>query len=94
MEVPKEWADYGARWGDDGLLYLAEWRRGFNVHELRSMFWRCQQVTSLEIDLKRATHERDDLEQRLIDAEKRAAFYRRSLILESRIGAMLTRITA
>jgi len=26
-QVPPEWADFGARFGRDGLLYLAEWRR-------------------------------------------------------------------
>jgi len=41
--MPPECEAYGARWGTDGLLYLCEWRRGFIVHELRSMFYDCQQ---------------------------------------------------
>lgn len=90
--LPQEWTDYGARFGRDGLLYLAEWRRGFTVHELRAMFFRCQQVRSLQIDLDRA---RDELERVTIEnavLEKRTAFYRRQCQLESRLGLALSRI--
>ena len=39
--LPPEWEAAGARVGRDGLLYLAEWRRGFTVHELRALFFDC-----------------------------------------------------
>lgn len=94
MELPQEWADYGARWGADGLLYLAEWRRGFTVHELRAMFFRCQQVRSLEHDLRAVTQERDELAGELQELRRRCAWYRRQLVLESRFGAMLERIAS
>ena len=91
---PPAWEAAGARFGRDGLLYLNEWRRGFEPAELRALFWECQQVrslrhenTRLERDLARAEHEKDA-------AESRATFYRRNLILESKLGAMLARIAA
>lgn len=90
--LPNEWKDYGARFGRDGLLYLAEWRRGFTVHELRALFFDCQQVRSLANEKARLERERDHADHERILAEQRAAWYRRQLVLESRLGAMLERI--
>jgi hypothetical protein len=93
-QTPPEWADYGARFGRDGLLYLAEWRRGFTVHELRALFFECQQVRGLEREKRQLV---TDLARANLDqsrAEARAAWYRRQLILESRLGAMLGRLAA
>jgi len=92
--VPPEWADYGARFGRDGLLYLAEWRRGFTVHELRALFFECQQVRSLAIEKARLELELDRAEHEKTLAERRAWFYRTQLVLESKLGAMLHRISA
>ena len=92
--LPPEWADYGARFGRDGLLYLAEWRRGFTVHELRAMFFQCQQVRSLESEVKNLTSTVERLAGELDQSERRREFYRRQLVLESRLGAMLGRLTA
>ncbi|MFT3758290.1 hypothetical protein [Thauera sp.] len=77
----------------DGLQHPA-WRRPFSCGELKAMFWRCQQVdilehnlSRIELDAERATADKDA-------AEERADWYRRQLILESRFGAMLDRLTA
>jgi hypothetical protein len=87
--MPPAWADAGARWGADGLLYLAEWRRGFTPHELRALFFDCQQVRTLR-------RERDDAlarsEQALIEIERleRSVYwYRRQLVAEARLGVLL-----
>lgn len=90
--VPPEWEAHGARFGRDGLLYLAEWRRGFTVHELRALFFDCQQVRSLSSEKARLERERNHAEQESILAEERAAWYRRQLVLEARLGAMLSRV--
>lgn len=68
-KLPKEWTDYGASFGRDGLLYFAEWRRGF-MRELRAMFWTCQQVTALKRDSKRIRRERDELANRVGRTQK------------------------
>lgn len=90
--VPDEWDRYGACFGRDGLLYLAEWRRGFTVHELRALFFDCQQARSLASEKARLERELDNADHERILAEQRAAFYRRQLVLESRFGALLGRI--
>lgn len=89
LNVPQEWADYGARFGDDGLLYLAEWRKGFDVHELRAMFFRVQQVRSLESDLRRARAQLADLEKENARIDRERAFYRRQCQLEAQLGLAL-----
>jgi hypothetical protein len=90
--LPPEWEAAGARFGRDGFLYLAEWRRGFTVHELRALFFDCQRSRQLEYELRQAVTdlERATLEQS--QTEARAAWYHRQLILESRFGAMLARL--
>ena len=91
--LPPEWEQFGARFGRDGLLYLAEWRRGFTVHELRALFFDCQRVRTLEREHRQMV---TDLERAHIEqsqAEERATWYRRQLVLESRYGAMLERMT-
>jgi hypothetical protein len=92
--VPPEWEAYGARFGRDGLLYLAEWRRGFTVHELRALFFDCQRVRTLERELRQAVTELEAARLSESQNEARAAWYRRQLVLESRFGAMLARIAA
>jgi len=73
------------------LFYVPEWRNGFAPHEIRALFWKCQQIVSLqrEIDLlKRELEKRDEDINKL---EVKADFYRRQLILESRFGMILQR---
>ena len=55
--VPPDWSAHGACFGRDGLLYLPDWRRGFTVHELRALFFNCQQVRSLESELRLPKHQ-------------------------------------
>jgi len=90
--LPPEWAAYGARFGRDGLLYLAEWRRGFTVHELRALFFDCQQVRTLKAELRQAVTDLERVSIERSQLEVRAAWYRRQLVLESRWAAMLARI--
>jgi hypothetical protein len=94
FHLPSEWADYGARWGNDGLLYLAEWRRGFTVHELRALFFECQAARSLEREVKILTSTVESLTAERDQAIERAWWYRNQLVLESKLGAMLERIAA
>lgn len=83
----------GFRLSSSGLHHPL-WRAPFERGELMAMFWRCQQVRILERELRllRADIERARAAEDA--AEQRAAWYRRQLILESRIGAMLARFTA
>ena len=90
--MPPEWTEHGARFGQDGLLYLPDWRRGFTVHELRALFFNCQQVRSLESSLRLARRDLEALEGKFHDLEKRCAFYRRQCTLEARLGLALSRI--
>ena len=90
--VPPEWADFGARFGRDGLLYLAEWRRGFTVHELRALFFDCQRARALERELRQAVTDQAAALAAQSRAESRAEWYRRQLVLESRHGLMLARL--
>lgn len=92
--LPAEWSAAGARLDRDGLLYLNEWRRGFTVHELRSLFFKCQEVRSLnarirvlERDLAAAGAAADEL-------QRRCAFYRKNLVIESQLGLALSRIAS
>jgi hypothetical protein len=90
--LPPEWEAAGARFGRDGFLYLAEWRRGFTVHELRALFFECQRVHTLERELRQAVTELERVTIEQSQSEARAAWYRRQLVLEARLGAMLARL--
>lgn len=70
------------------------WRRAFTAGDLRSLFWRCQQVSGLERDAARLAAEAAAAERAVQAAEARAAWYRGQLVLESRAGAMLARFMA
>jgi hypothetical protein len=94
FRLPPEWAAAGARFGRDGLLYLAEWRRGFTVHELRALFFECQRVRTLERERAQAVTDLGRVSLELSRLEARAAWYHRQLVLESRLGAMLARLAA
>lgn len=89
--VPPDWEKSGARFGRDGLLYLGEWRRGFTPHELRALFFDCQRVRALDLEVKNLTSTVERLSDELDREQQRAAFYRHQLVLESRYGAMLAR---
>jgi len=90
--LPAEWADYGASWGADGMLYLGEWRRGFTVHDLRAMFWDCQQVRGLRSDLARARRDLAAAQATIDELKGKAAWYRRQCVLQAQLGLSLSRI--
>ena len=92
-KVPLEWEAAGAHFGRDGLLYLAEWRRGFTVHELRALFFDCQRIRTLEHELRAAVTDLEAARRSELQSEARAAWYRRQLVLESKLGAMLARVS-
>ncbi len=78
----------------DGLLYLPEWRRGFDPGELRAMFWRIQQVAALESEIRQLKKTLDRRDTEIDELEKKADFYRRQVTLESRFGMLLSQIFA
>lgn len=88
--MPPDWVDYGARWGNDGLLYLAEWRRGFDVHELRALFFECQQVRSLTRERDTARSDLEAATARISQLEGRIAWYRRQITAEARLYPLLS----
>ena len=92
--MPPAWADAGAAWGNDGLLYLAEWRRGFTPHELRALFWDCQQVSTLRAERDAVRRDLANLEGQIERLERSVFWYRRQLVAESRLGPMLARLAA
>ena len=84
----KDWEGF---YFQDALFYVPEWRRGFTPHEIRALFWKCQQIGSLNNEINLLKQE---LERRNEDIEKletKANFYRQQVILESRFGLMLQR---
>jgi len=92
VKLPAAWSDYGARFGTDDKLYLAEWRRGFTVHELRALFFDCQAARALRVEVKILTSTIERQAAELERAERRAWWYRRQLVIESRLGLALARI--
>lgn len=86
--IPPAWAAAGAAWGKDGLLYLAEWRRGFDVHELRALFFECQQARTLARERDAALAALATASIEIERLEKSVYWYRRQLIAESRSGAV------
>jgi len=86
--IPPAWAAAGAAWGNDGLLYLAEWRRGFDVHELRALFFECQQARTLARERDAATDALQAAMLKIERLERSVYWYRRQLITESRSGAV------
>lgn len=88
----KNWE--GWRFGEDGLLYCPMWRRGFDPHELRAMFYQVQQVRSLASRLRQLEKDLEVSRDQLERTERTAAFYRRQVTLESQLRMMLRSITA
>lgn len=87
--MPAEWSDFGARWGNDGLLYLAEWRRGFTVHELRALFFECQQIRSVTRERDQARADLEVAQAAVLQLQLRIAWYRRQLTSDARLHALL-----
>jgi hypothetical protein len=75
--LPPEWTAYGARWGKDNHLYLGEWRHGFDVHQLRALFFECQQIRSLRHELASTKKELEDATEAIETLRRRVRWYRR-----------------
>ena len=77
----------------DGLLYAPEWRRGLTQGEIRALPY----LQALIADYQRQSRDNDrevrEAQDALCQAEARSRFYRSQLILESRYGLMLARIS-
>lgn len=75
----------------NNLLYIPEWRRGLTPQEIRSMFWEIQVVSSLKREIRLLKSEIEKQNNDIDQLELKAEFYRRQLVLESRLGMMLQR---
>lgn len=87
---------FGRAWSEVELtapgLRLPGWRNPIPVGELRALFWRGQQVATLERSVEQL---RKDLARETaarIAAEERAEYFRRMVGLEARLGLALARI--
>lgn len=89
--LPPEWVDFGAYWSRDGRLHLGEWRKGFTVHELRALFFECQQVRSLKAEARYLKSQLETAEAAQERLERRCEWFRVQLTLESRLGPILQR---
>ncbi|MDO9311166.1 MAG: hypothetical protein Q7T85_05670 [Nitrosomonas sp.] len=83
-----EWKGYRFK---GNLFYVPEWKNGFSPHEIRALFWKCQQVWSLEREIELLKRELERRNEEFDNLEVKTAFYRRQLVLESRFGMILQR---
>ena len=83
-----EWKGYRF---SGNLFYVPEWKNGFPPHEIKALFWRCQQVWSLEREIELLKRELAKRNEDIDNLEFKADFYRRQLVLESRFGMILQR---
>lgn len=80
------WKDFYFR---DGVLFIAEWRRGLEPTDIRALFWQVQQVTGLEREIRQLKEKLEQHSAEIDALEVKADFYRRQVALESRFGMML-----
>lgn len=73
------------------LFYVPEWRNGFPPHEIRAMFWKVQQLCSLQREIELLKQELERRNEDIDTLEVRVSFYKRQLVLESRFGMILER---
>lgn len=88
----------GKEWGEVRMtphgIQLPGWRRPFTPSELHSMFILVQGRRGIESQLRMAQKDLDEAQRSAEEWEKKARFYRNQLVLESKLGWILTRITA
>ncbi len=70
---------------------MPEWRRGFTPHEIRSLFWKCQQIKCLNNEINLLKQELERRNEEINTLEIKADFYRRQVVLESRFRLILER---
>lgn len=90
--------EIGPEW--DGFFISADrefcnpqWKRGFTPGDLKAQFWDLQGLRIAKHDVAQLKRELDRLQNKLDAAEIAAQFYRSQLVLESRAGLMLAKIT-
>lgn len=88
-----EWE--GFHFGSDGLLYVPGWRRGFDPHELKGLFFRMQLVSHLEATIRRNEEQIQHLEQEVIETTN--AFIEQPIaeelaLMQAQLGALMNRI--
>lgn len=72
-----------------GELVHPYWRRPFTAGDLNAMFYQTQRVGVVEYELSQLKKEVERATEAQFDAERQANWYRRQLVLESRMGAFL-----
>ncbi len=88
----------GKQWGEvritPGGLQLPGWRRPFTPSELHAMFIMVQGRRVVDNQLRIAQKDLEEAQRSAEEWEQKARFYRNQLVLESKLGWILTRITA
>lgn len=88
LDLPGEWD--GWRIDQHGVLWAPDtWRQGFTPHQLRAMFFECQQIRSYKNDIRQLRIDLAQQQDIIEDWKKRATFYRRQCTLEAQIGMAL-----
>ena len=59
--------------------------------EIRSLFWQIQLISSLKIEIEQLKKELERRSNEIDTLEIKADFYKRQLVLESRLGLILQR---
>lgn len=89
--INSDWRDH---YINNGRLFIPGYRGpGFTPGDLRAQFWHVQQIAMYRHDAERAAAEVERARAAEDSAEARAEYYRRQLILESRMGMMLATVT-
>lgn len=77
---------------EQGEFVHPYWRRGFNAGDLNAMFYQSQQVYAFEQERRLLEADLDRAVEAQFAAEKQAYWFKRQLVLESRMGAMLLQL--
>ena len=76
-------------------MYIEGWRGGFDLHQIKGMFFGVQGVQLVrhhEATIRQLEWRIEGLEQDVIDSTDAALKYRRLVMNEARLGLMLERI--
>ena len=78
--------DWEGYYFKNAWFYVPEWRRGFTPHEIRALFWKCQQIISLESELRRLKQEIERRDNEINALEIKADFIDDKLFLRVDLG--------
>lgn len=81
--------DWDGHYFKDNLLYIPEWKRGLTPQEIKSLFWQVQQISSLKREINSLKKNAENYIEQIDALKLKADFYKRQLVLESRVGMML-----